>query len=42
MSAPQINKTPAGEELVVLPRSEYPALLARPDYDAEDADEVAI
>ena len=27
MSAPQIIRTPSGEELVVLPRAEYEALL---------------
>jgi len=42
MSAPQIIRTPAGEELVVLPRAEYEALLARADPDAEDADDVAV
>ena len=29
MSAPQIIRTPGGEELVVLPRAEYEALLER-------------
>ena len=42
MSAPQIIRTPGGEELVVLPRAEYDALLARADHEAEDADDVAI
>jgi hypothetical protein len=42
MSRPQIIRTPGGEELVVLPRAEYEALLARADRDAEDADDVAI
>jgi hypothetical protein len=42
MSEPQIIRTPSGEELVVLPRAEYEALLARADHDAEDADDVAI
>jgi hypothetical protein len=42
MSEPQIIRTPNGEELVVLPRAEYEALLKRADDDAEDADEVAI
>ncbi len=42
MSAPQIIRTPAGEELVVLPRAEYEALLERADQGAEDADDVAI
>ncbi|HEX4079835.1 MAG TPA: helix-turn-helix transcriptional regulator [Rhizomicrobium sp.] len=42
MSLPQIIRTPGGEELVVLPRAEYEALLERADHDAEDADDVAI
>jgi hypothetical protein len=42
MSAPQIIRTPSGEELVVLPRAEYEALLARANHKAEDADDVAI
>ncbi len=42
MSAPQIIRTPSGEELVVLPRAEYEALLERADHEAEDADDVAI
>jgi Helix-turn-helix len=42
MSAPQIIRTPSGEELVVLPRAEYEALLERADREAEDADDVAI
>jgi mRNA-degrading endonuclease RelE of RelBE toxin-antitoxin system len=42
MSEPQIIRTPGGEELVVLPRAEYEALLERADHDAEDADDVAI
>jgi hypothetical protein len=42
MAEPQIIKTPAGEELVVLPRHEYEALLERADHDAEDADDIAI
>ncbi len=42
MSAPQIVRTPSGEELVVLPRAEYEALLERADHEAEDADDVAI
>ncbi|MBM3579103.1 MAG: helix-turn-helix transcriptional regulator [Alphaproteobacteria bacterium] len=42
MSAPQIIRTPSGEELVVLPRAEYEALLDRADHEAEDADDVAI
>jgi len=42
MTAPQIIRTPGGEELVVLPRAEYEALLERADHEAEDADDVAI
>jgi hypothetical protein len=42
MSAPQIIRTPSGEELVVLPRSEYEALLQRADHNGEDAYDVAI
>ena len=42
MSTPQIIRTPAGEELVVLTRAEYDALLERADHAAEDADDVAI
>lgn len=42
MSAPQIIRTPTGEELVVLPRAEYEALLDRADHEAEDADDIAI
>jgi hypothetical protein len=42
MSAPQIIRTPAGEELVVLPRADYEALMSRADQAAEDADDVAI
>jgi antitoxin component HigA of HigAB toxin-antitoxin module len=42
MNAPQIILTPSGEELVVLPREEYDALLARADHAAEDADDAAI
>jgi hypothetical protein len=37
---PQIIRTPDGEELVILPRAEYEALLAR--LNDEDADDVAI
>ena len=33
MSGPQIIRTPNGEELVVLPRAEYEALLERADKD---------
>ena len=42
MGEPQIIRTPSGEELVVLPRTEYEALLERAAHDAEDADDVAI
>ena len=42
MSEPQIIRTPGGEELVVLPRAEYEALLERADHAAEDAHDVAI
>jgi hypothetical protein len=42
VSSPQIIRTPGGEELVVLPRAEYEALLERADHEAEDAADVAI
>lgn len=42
MSEPQIIRTPGGEELVLLPRADYEALLARADQAAEDADDIAI
>jgi hypothetical protein len=42
MNEPQIIRTPSGEELVVLPRAEYEALLERADHEAEDAEDVAI
>src|SRR5579859_6836742 len=42
MRAPQIIRTPNGEELVVLPRAEYEALLERADREAEDGDDVAV
>ena len=42
MSAPQIIRAPSGEELVVLPRAEYEALLERADDEAEYIDDVAI
>jgi len=42
MSPPQIIRTPNGEELVVLPRAEYEALVERADHQAEDAEDVAI
>ncbi len=42
MSEPQIIRTPNGEELVVLSRAEYEALLERSDHEAEDAEDAAI
>jgi hypothetical protein len=42
MSAPQIIRSPSGEELVVLPRAEYEVLLERAAQEAEDAEDVAI
>jgi hypothetical protein len=42
MGAPQIIRTPGGEELVLLPLAEYEALVERADHEAEDADDVAI
>jgi DNA-binding XRE family transcriptional regulator len=42
MRAPQIIRTPSGEELVVLPRAEYEALLERAEHEAEDAEDVAV
>jgi len=42
MSAPQIIRTPGGEELVVLPLAEYEALLDRADHETEDADDIAL
>ncbi|HLJ63487.1 MAG TPA: helix-turn-helix transcriptional regulator [Stellaceae bacterium] len=42
MNGPQIIRTPSGEELVVLPRAEYEALLDRAGEGAEDADDIAI
>ena len=42
MSQPQIIRAPNGEELVVLPRAEYEALVERADREAEDAEDVAI
>jgi MoxR-like ATPase len=38
----QIIRTPSGEELVVLPRTEYDVLRALADEALEDADDVAI
>ena len=42
MRTPQIIRTPDGEELVVLPRADYEALVERADHEAEDAEDVAI
>jgi hypothetical protein len=42
MSEPQIIRTPSGDELVVLSRAEYDALLARAEEHDEDEDDVAI
>ena len=42
MSEPQIIRTPGGEELVVLSRAHYEALLERAAQQAEDAEDVAI
>jgi hypothetical protein len=42
MGAPQIIRSPSGDELVVLPRAEYEALLESAVHEAEDADDVAI
>ena len=42
MRSPQIIRTPQGEELVVLPRADYEALVERADHEAEDAEDVAI
>ena len=42
MTAPQFIRTPQGEELVVLPRADYDALVASAEPYDEDADDVAI
>lgn len=42
MIKPQIIRTPSGEELVVLPRAKYEALVERADLGAEDANDVAL
>lgn len=42
MGNPQVIHTAAGEELVVLPRSEYEALLARANDVSDDAEDVSI
>jgi hypothetical protein len=38
MADPQIIKTPSGEELVVLPRAEYEALVAAANAEEDEAD----
>jgi DNA-binding XRE family transcriptional regulator len=42
MNAPQIIRTPSGEEMVVLPKAEYDALVRAADELAEDAADAAI
>jgi len=42
MNAPQIIRTASGEELVVLTKADYEALLHGADGDAEDAEDIAI
>jgi len=42
VTEPQIILTPAGEELVVLPRAEYDILLAQAAVSDEDEDDVAM
>lgn len=42
MGAPQIIRSPSGEELVVLPRVEYEALLKRASHAADDSEDIAI
>jgi len=42
LRTPQIIRTPDGEELVVLARADYEALVERADHEAEDAEDVAI
>jgi ribosome-binding protein aMBF1 (putative translation factor) len=42
MSDLQIIRTPSGEEMVVIPRAEYDALVAAANAEAEDEDDVAI
>lgn len=42
MTAPQIIKTPTGDELVVLTRAEYDALVAIAEDAAEDAADAAL
>jgi len=38
----QIIRSPSGDELVVIPRAEYDALVAAANAEAEDADDIAI
>ncbi len=42
MTTAQIIRTPAGEELVVLSKVEYDALLERAGHDDEDASDLAL
>ncbi|WP_027151152.1 helix-turn-helix transcriptional regulator [Mesorhizobium sp. WSM2561] len=42
MNAPQIITTPTGEELVVIPKADYEALLHAAEEALEDAADVAI
>ncbi len=42
MGTPQFIRTPNGEELVVLSRADYEALLAGLDDEAEDAEDIAM
>jgi Helix-turn-helix len=42
MNEPQIIRTAAGEELIVLSRAEYDALVAAADEAAEDEDDIAM
>ena len=38
----QIIRTPSGDEMVVIPRAEYEALVAAANTDAEDEEDIAI
>ena len=42
MTEPQIIRTPSGEEMVVLPRADYEALLTALAEAEEDAEDIAI
>ena len=42
MNHPQIITTPGGEEMVILPRAEYEALLTAAEEAAEDAADIAV